>query len=104
MSAYRKIASETGNNLTSRLYKQNENKCWDELRLTQQIEDYVSGATGNRVRFRLKRCEILTDAVIGFLRKPGSAQWNTVKKMAKEAPPYGWLYIPCVLIRKVVLR
>lgn len=104
MSAYRKITEKGGANLTSKLYKDNEDKCRHELALTKRIEDYVTQATGKPTRFRLKRCDILTDAVIGLVRRPDGTRWKILREMAGQAPWYGWFYIPYALVKKVVLR
>lgn len=104
MSAYRKITKKGGENLTSKLYKSNDDKCRHELELTKHIEDYVTETTGKPTRFQLKRCDILTDAVIGLLRSPNAARLRILRETAKAAPWYGWLYIPYALAKKIMLR
>ena len=84
MSAYRQTTRHGGENVTSRQFKDNEDKCRDELAMTRTLEEYASAALGRAIRFSRKRSDILLDALIGFLRRRDGKSRGDVRLLSRE--------------------
>ena len=68
LTAYRKRSFHSGKNLTSVAFKDNANKCEDELQMNEAMERYASDYLGKPVRFSRKRADILLDAFLEAAR------------------------------------
>ena len=103
-SAYRKKSTHGGKNTTSRLFKDNPNKCRDELTMTRAMEEYASGFLGKAVRFSKKRSDILTDALIELTRHRDREHLDMVLEMAEKSKAAEILCIPASAVRKIYMR
>ena len=101
MSAYRKISRHGGVNLTSRLFKDNDRKCQEELEMTQALEQYAASFLKRKVRFSRKRSDIFLAALIGFAQTRSRMWRNTVRQMLDEMTVREWVCFPLSVLEKV---
>lgn len=100
-SAYRCITDHGKTNLTSMLYKDNANKCMDELRMTEALERYASAFLGKPQRYSRKRADIMLDALISFFRFRDMGSKDNARSLLISQTPREFLWLPVSAIEKI---
>ena len=101
-SAYRCKSEHGGSNLTSRLFRDNTNKCEYELRMTEALEKYAEQKLSHPVRFSLKRSDILLDSVVELMRHRDGQHRAFAREMLKDSTTGEIAYLPLAFARKAI--
>ncbi len=100
-SAYRCVSDYGKTNLTSVLYKDNRDRCRDELEMTEALERYASDCLGKKQRFHRKRADILLDALITVIRSGTGKSVDDARGILRSQSLHELICIPVSALEKI---
>ena len=100
-SAYRCISAYGKTNLTSVLYKDNRDRCRDELEMTEALEGYASAFLGKPQRYSRKRADIMLDALISVFRFRDMNSKDNAGSVLRSQTTREFLWLPVSAIEKI---
>ena len=106
LSVYRKVISENADNVTSKTYKQCINKVFDELKYTEDLENYATRFLKRKIIFKFYRKDLYCYAIINLLKKPNKENINNIIKLHKipKMPKLSILHLPIYILRKIYIK
>ena len=102
LCAYRVVSVPNSPNVTSLIYKSNQDWCKNELRMTEALENYATSRLSKPVLFYEKRCAIFFDALLRCIRRVNRERLTTLFEIARKMSPISLLYFPKIAAEKII--
>ena len=106
MGVYRLVLKKGGDNLTSKLYIDDEDYIYNDFLYTDKLQKYANETLHIDAGFDRHKQELFATAVYHFIRHPSRKKINSIKKILADADScyYYFLRLPYYIISKIIKR